>query len=124
VIEFCIVVQSRAINATSQVVRASQNTSRHFCSASDDRLAKHPTEYWAIDSSCVYAKANYSLGELIHDHENPVAPKYQRLAAKQIDALQTISCVTQQRQPGRPVRTGIGAKMHSNSPHTGRIACK
>ncbi len=55
-----------------------------------NRLAKHPTEYWAIDSSCVYAKANYSTRELVHDNENLVAFKYQRFAAKQIDTPQTI----------------------------------
>lgn len=55
-----------------------------------DRLAKHPTEYWPIDSSCVHAKANNPSGELIHNDENPVALEYQRLAAKQIDTPQTI----------------------------------
>ena len=57
---------------------------------STDRLAKHPTEYRAIDSFCVYAKAYDSACELVHDHENPVALENERLAAKQIDAPQTV----------------------------------
>ena len=55
-----------------------------------DRLAKHPTEYWTIDSSCVYAKANDLARELVHDDENPVALEYERFTAKQIDTPQTI----------------------------------
>lgn len=55
-----------------------------------DRLAKHLTECWAIDSSCAYANADDSAGELIHDHENPVALENERLAAKQIDAPQAV----------------------------------
>ena len=33
----------------------------------------HSTQGWAIDTACLYAKTNDSTGELIHDHENPVA---------------------------------------------------
>ena len=55
-----------------------------------DRLAKHPTEYSTIDSPCVYPKADDLTRALVHNDENPVALENERLAAKQIDAPQTV----------------------------------
>ncbi len=81
-------------------------------------LAEHPTEGRTVDRASVYAKADNSSAELVHDDKHPVALKYQRLAAKQVNAEKTVFGMSEQRKPGRAVRPGIGAKiLLKNAPY-------
>src|SRR4029077_11843638 len=40
--------------------------------------------------------------ELVHDHEHPVAPEHDRLAAKEVYAPETVCRVADERQPRGP----------------------
>jgi len=70
----------RPLVETEQRIVIGAHVFRFFRSTSC--LVEHPTEGWSIDTARMYAKANNSAGELVHDNENPVALEDQRLATK------------------------------------------
>ena len=57
------------------------------CTLPMNRDVEHAAEVNARDSPAVHADADEATGELIHDHEHPVAPKHNRLASKEVHAL-------------------------------------
>jgi hypothetical protein len=62
----------------------------------------------ARDGPRVHADAHEATSELIHDHEHPLGPQHERFAAKEVDAPEAGSGVSNQRQPRRPVPSEEG----------------
>ena len=56
----------------------------------------------------MHADSDEATGELVHDHEHPVAPEHDGLASKQIHAPQAVSRVSDERQPRGPIAAGGG----------------
>ena len=56
-------------------------------------VVEHPAEAGAIDGAPVHAKSDEAAGELVHDHEHPVALEHDGLTPKQVDAPQTVGRV-------------------------------
>src|SRR5688572_26289057 len=75
----------------------------------DDCLVEHAADGGTIEHGCAYTEANNSAGELIHHDHHPVGSQDQCLAAKEIDAPQTIFGVSEEREPGRALRAGLGS---------------
>ena len=44
----------------------------------------------SVDGTTMHADADEATGELVHDHEQPVTPKHDGLAAKKIHAPQAV----------------------------------
>ena len=63
---------------------------------------EHAAEAGRVDRPAVYTEADQAPRALVHDHEHPVALEHDGLAAKQVDAPETVRRVTDERQPGRP----------------------
>ena len=57
----------------------------------------------------MHADSDEATGELVHDHEHPVAPEHDGLASKQIHAPQAVSRVSDERQPRGPGAARGGA---------------
>ena len=53
----------------------------------------------AIDRTAVLADSDESTGELVHDHEHPVAPEHDGLASKEVYAPEAVCGVSNERQP-------------------------
>jgi hypothetical protein len=51
------------------------------------------------DGAAVDADTDQTTRELVHDHEYPIAPEHDRLAAKQVHAPEAILGVADERQP-------------------------
>src|SRR6185436_11929164 len=60
---------------------------------------EHATQVGASDRTAVHADSDEATRELVHDHEHPVAPEYDGLASKEVDAPQAVSRVSDERQP-------------------------
>src|SRR6202166_1306509 len=56
-----------------------------------------------------HADSDEATGELVHDHEQPVAPEHDGLASKEIHAPQAVSRVSDERQPRGPGAARDGA---------------
>ncbi len=66
----------------------------------------------------MHSEADDPPRELIHNDENPVRLQGDGLTAKQIDAPETILCVTDERQPRRTSCAGLGpVVLRKNPPH-------
>ena len=63
---------------------------------------EHAAEAGRVDRPAVYTEADQAPRALVHDHEHPVTLEHDGLAAKQVDAPETVRRVTDERQPGRP----------------------
>src|SRR5713226_8513305 len=50
----------------------------------------------------MHADSDEATGELVHDHEHPVAPEHDGLASKEIHTPQAVSRVSDERQPRGP----------------------
>ena len=61
---------------------------------------EHPTKCDTIDRAGMDAEANDPARVLIHDHQDRVGPQHGRFAPEQIHALEAVSHVAQERQPG------------------------
>src|SRR5215471_18324368 len=70
---------------------------------------EHAAEVGAVDRTTVHADSDEATGELVHDHEHPVAPEHDGLAAKEIHAPQAVFRVADKRQPRRPGAARGGA---------------
>src|SRR5712671_5431977 len=68
------------------------------------RSIKHATHVPAIDYAAVYAKAHDPTRPLVHHDEHPVCAQDGGFAAKQIETPQTVFRVTEDREPGWPLR--------------------
>ena len=47
---------------------------------------EHAAKVGAIDRTAVHADSDEATGELVHDHEHPVAPEHDGLASKEVHA--------------------------------------
>src|SRR5215468_5751527 len=63
---------------------------------------EHAAEVGAVDRITVHADSDEATGELVHDHEHPVAPEHDGLASKEIHAPQAVCRVTDKRPPRGP----------------------
>src|SRR5438046_49760 len=63
---------------------------------------EHAADVGAIDGTTMHADSDEATGELVHDHEHPVAPEHDGLASKKIHAPQAVSGVSDERQPRGP----------------------
>src|SRR6266849_7415770 len=79
------------------------------CAPSMNGAVEHAAEVGAIDGTTVHADSDEATGELVHDHEHPVAPEHDGLASKKIHAPQAVSRVSDERQPRGPGAAGDGA---------------
>ena len=64
-------------------------------------LIEHATHDWTVNGLAADAESDDSTGIHVDHHEDPVAAKEDRLAAKQIDAPKTVLGVRKEGQPGR-----------------------
>ena len=62
-------------------------------------VVEHAAEAGAIDRPALPAESDEAAGELVHDHEDPVALEHDGLAAKQVHAPQAVRRVSDERQP-------------------------
>jgi hypothetical protein len=69
------------------------------CALTMDGGVEHAACINAGNDAAVYADADEATRELVHDYEYPVTPEYDGLAAKEVDAPQAVSGVTDERQP-------------------------
>jgi hypothetical protein len=60
---------------------------------------EHAANVSAGDGAAVHAEADKATRELVHDHEHPVAPERDRLAAQAVHAPEAVSGVAVERQP-------------------------
>src|ERR1700675_4134715 len=65
-----------------------------------DGGVEHSADVGAIARTTMHADSDEATGELVHDHEHPVASEHDGLAAKKIHAPQAVSGVSDERQPG------------------------
>src|ERR1700681_262793 len=72
------------------------------CAPTMNGGVEHATEVGTIDRTTVYADSDEATGELVHDHEHPVALEHDGLTAKEVHAPQAVSRVSDERQPRRP----------------------
>ncbi len=68
---------------------------------SGDRRVEHTTKRHAVYIAGMHSEADDPPSELIHNDENPVRLQGDGFAAKQVNAPETIFCVTDERQPRR-----------------------
>ena len=69
------------------------------CALTMDGGIEHATHINAGNCSAVHADADETTRELVHDHQYPVAPRHDGLAAKQVHAPQAVAGVADERQP-------------------------
>src|SRR5262249_1997842 len=82
------------------------------------RSIEHAAQRDAIHDAAVYAKADDATRALIHHDQHPVCVEDRRFAAKQVETPQTVLCVTQDREPGRPRRIWFRlVPIRENAPH-------
>src|SRR5438128_6086668 len=79
------------------------------CVLTMDGGVEHAADVGAIDGTTMHADSDEATGELVHDHEHPVAPEHDGLASKKIHAPQAVSRVSDERQPRGPGAAGDGA---------------
>ena len=69
------------------------------CVLTMDGGVEHAAHVGAIDRTTMHTDSDEATGELVHDHEHPVALEYDGLASKEIHAPQAVSGVADERQP-------------------------
>src|SRR2546426_7128874 len=79
------------------------------CAPSMNGAVEHAAEVGAIDGTTVHADSDEATGELVHDHEHPVAPEHDGLASKEVHAPQAVGRVSDERQPRGPGAARGGA---------------
>src|SRR4029450_2082887 len=67
------------------------------CAPAMNGGVEHAADAGAIDRTTMHADSDEATRELIHDHEDPVAPEHDGLASKEIHAPQAISRVSDER---------------------------
>src|SRR5262245_46286570 len=67
---------------------------------------EHAGDVRASHAAVVHAEADEPTRELVYDHEHPVSLKHDRLAAKQIEAPETVCRVADERQRRRSGAAG------------------
>jgi hypothetical protein len=60
---------------------------------------EHAADVGARGGTTLHTDADEATAELVHDHEHPVAPKHDRLAAKEVHASEAVRGVADERQP-------------------------
>src|SRR5438093_686850 len=68
------------------------------------RSIEHPAQPDAIHSAAMHAKAHDATCPLVHHDEHPVCAEDGRFASKQIETPQTVFRMTEDREPGWPIR--------------------
>jgi hypothetical protein len=61
-------------------------TEMSWCAPTMNGGVEHAAEVGAIDRTRVHADSDEATGELVHDHEHPVASEHDGLASKEIHA--------------------------------------
>src|SRR5712691_337851 len=79
------------------------------CAPSMNGAVEHAADVGAIDGTTVHADSDEATGELVDDHEHPVAPEHDGLASKEVHAPQAVSRVSDERQPRGPGAARGGA---------------
>src|SRR6266852_1660023 len=79
------------------------------CVLTMDGGVEHAADVGAIDGTTMHADSDEATGELVHDHEHPVAPEHDGLASKKIHTPQAVSRVSDERQPRGPGAARGGA---------------
>src|SRR6266850_1014006 len=72
------------------------------CAPTTNGSVEHATDVDAIDRATLHADSDQATRELVHDHEDPVAPEHDGLASKEVHAPQAVCGVSDERQPRRP----------------------
>lgn len=72
-----------------------------------DRAIEHAAERDSVYRNGLDSKADDSATELIHDDQNPVRTKQDRIGPEQVQTPQAILGVTEHRQPRRPTPAPI-----------------
>jgi hypothetical protein len=72
------------------------------CAPTMNGGVEHATEIGALDRAAVHADSDEATRKLVHDHEHPVAPEHDGLAAKEVYAPQAVGRVSDERQPRGP----------------------
>src|SRR5262245_8818629 len=67
-----------------------------------NRDVEHAADVGAIDGATMHPDADEATGELVHDHEHPVAQQRVRLAPKEVHAPEAGSGVADERHPRGP----------------------
>ena len=79
------------------------------CARTMNGGVEHAAGVGAIVRTTVHADSDEATGELVHDHEHPVAPENDGLASKEIHAPQAVFRVSDERQPRGPGSAHGGA---------------
>jgi hypothetical protein len=61
--------------------------------------AEHAAEVGASERTAVHADSDEATRELVHDHEDPVAPEHDGRASNEVHAPQGVIGVSDERQP-------------------------
>ena len=81
-----------------------------------DSLIEEATQGWAIRRDQLHSEAYEPAAELIHDHQDPVRPKQDRLGAEEVQTPKAALEVAQEGQPGWTAAMGfwtIRGRQHS-----------
>ena len=79
-----------------------------WCALTMDGGVEHAAKVGTIDRITVHADSDEATGELVHDHEHPVAPEHDGLASKEVDAPEaSVVCPMNDNHEG-PVPPGAG----------------
>ena len=69
------------------------------CAPTMDGGVEHTANVDACDRSRVHAEADKATRKLVHDHQHPIGPEHDGLAAKEVDAPEAVCGVSDERQP-------------------------
>src|SRR5215207_1161587 len=77
-------------------------TEMSWCALPVNGGIEHAAEVGARDGTAVHADADDAARQLVHDHEHPVAPEHDGLAAKKVHAPEAVCGLADERQPRWP----------------------
>src|SRR5712692_5002690 len=63
------------------------------CAPTMNGGVEHAAEVGAIDRTTVHTDSDEATGELVHDHEHPIAPEHDGLTSKEIHTPHRLSVV-------------------------------
>ena len=79
---------------------------------------EHAAKVGARDGAAVHAEADEATRELVHDHEDPVAPEHDGFASEEVHAPEAVSGVSDERQPRGPGSARGGAIVFRHTRYT------
>ena len=72
------------------------------CAPTTNGGIEHATEAGPVDRTAVHSGSDDAAGELVHDHQHPVALEHDGLTLEEVDAPQAVCRLSDERQPRRP----------------------